>query len=251
MPYPNKLETSVRDVKEVQADKKLRKTLLICGILSSLLYVAMNMFIPMLWPAYNSASQTVSELSAVGVPTRQIWVLWGIVYTLLVTVFGWGILLSARGNRALRMVGILILAYGIVSFTWPLAPMHQREVLAAGGKTQSDTMHLVLAGVTVLLMTVAMGFGAAAFGKGFRMYSILTILVLLVFGILTSIDAPNVEKNLSTPWAGVWSASILVFSCCGWWLWLWCYCGQKSRLHLKSIKIFNLPAQSVYIHKII
>jgi hypothetical protein len=42
----------------------LRKTLLACGVLSSLLYVAMNVFVPMQWPGYSSAAQTVSELSA-------------------------------------------------------------------------------------------------------------------------------------------------------------------------------------------
>jgi hypothetical protein len=68
-----------------------RKPLLICGILSSLLYVAMNVFVPMLDPAYRSASQSVSELSAIGAPTRSVWVPLGIVYTLLVTAFGWGV----------------------------------------------------------------------------------------------------------------------------------------------------------------
>jgi hypothetical protein len=34
-----------------------------CGILSSLLYVAMNVFVAMQWEGYSSASQAVSELS--------------------------------------------------------------------------------------------------------------------------------------------------------------------------------------------
>ena len=45
--------------------------------------------------------------------------------------------------------------------------MYQRAVLAAGGGTLTDTMHVVWALVTVLLMTTAMGFGAAAFAKRF------------------------------------------------------------------------------------
>jgi hypothetical protein len=136
-----------------------QKKFLLCGTLSSLLYIAMNIFVPMLYKDYNSASQTVSELSAVGAPTRTLWVLLGTVYTFLITAFGWSILKSSGENRYLRIVGILIFIYGIISFIWPFAPMHQREALAAGGKTISDTMHLVLAMVTVLLMTSAMGFG--------------------------------------------------------------------------------------------
>jgi hypothetical protein len=49
-----------------------------------------------------------------------------------------------------------------------------------------------------------MAFGAAAFSKRFRFYSIATILILLVFGILTGLDAPKVQANLPTPLAGVW-----------------------------------------------
>ena len=40
-----------------------RKALLVCGIVSSLFYVAMNVFLAMQWESYSSASQTVSELS--------------------------------------------------------------------------------------------------------------------------------------------------------------------------------------------
>lgn len=111
---------------------------------------------------------------------------------------------AAKSNHSLRMTGILMLMYGVVSLGWPFAPMHLREVLAAGGATVSDTLHLALAGVTVLLMLLAMGFGAAAFGKPFRNYSITSMVILLIFGILTSTDAPQIEANLPTPMIGVW-----------------------------------------------
>jgi hypothetical protein len=110
-----------------------RKILLICGIVSSLLYVATNVFVPMQWEGYSSASQTVSELSAIGAPTRPLWVPLGVAYTLLVAAFGWGVWASARRNRPLRVVGGLMVAYGVIGLGWP--PMHLREVLATGGGT--------------------------------------------------------------------------------------------------------------------
>ena len=55
-----------------------RRLLLCCGIISSLLYVAMNVFVAMQWKDYSSTSQTVSELSAIGAPTRSLWVALGI-----------------------------------------------------------------------------------------------------------------------------------------------------------------------------
>src|SRR4051795_330093 len=179
-----------------------RRILLTCGIVSSLLYVAMNVFVPLQWDGYSSASQTVSELSAIGAPTRPLWVPLGLAYTLLVAAFGWGVRASVRQNRPLRVAGSLLVAYGVIGLAWP--PMHLREVLAAGGGTLTDTMHIVFAIVTVLLMLLAMGFGAAAFGNRFRLYSIATIVILLAFGALTVADAPNIQANLPTPWVGVW-----------------------------------------------
>lgn len=180
----------------------LKKALLICGILSSLLYAAMNIFIPLLWEGYSFTSQTISELSAVDAPTRPVWVPLGIIYALLAAAFGWGVWKSAIGNRPLRIVGILLLSNGIISIFWP--PMHQREVLAAGGGTMTDTLHIAFSMVTVLIFMLSIGFGAAAFGKRFGLYSIVTILVLTGFGTLTGLDAPRLQANLPTPWVGVW-----------------------------------------------
>jgi hypothetical protein len=181
-----------------------RRSLLVCGILSSLLYVAMTIFVAMQWETYSSASQTISELSAIGAPTRSLWAVPGAIYTVLVTAFGWGVWKSAGRIRALRIAGGLILAYGALGVLWPFAPMHLRETLAAGGGTLSDTIHLVLASVTVLLMLLAISFAATAFGTRFRVYSLATLAILTAFGALTFLDAPRIAANLPTPWIGVW-----------------------------------------------
>jgi hypothetical protein len=95
-----------------------------------------------------------------------------------------------------------MIASGIIGLGWP--PMHQRAVLAAGGGTLTDTLHLVWSGMTVLLFILEIGFGAAALGKRFRVYSIITMVVLVVFGALVGMNAPKVGANLPTPWIGVW-----------------------------------------------
>jgi hypothetical protein len=176
----------------------LRKLLLTCGILSSLLYLAMNIFIPMRWESYSSVSQTVSELSAIGAPTRSIWVPLGFIYTVLMTAFGWGIWSSAGRNRPLRIVGGLLIAYGVVGLFWP--PIHLR----GQGFTLTDAMHIAVAMVTVVLMFLAMGLGAAAFGTRFCFYSIATIVLSIVCGVFISMDAPRIAADLPTPWVGVW-----------------------------------------------
>jgi hypothetical protein len=169
----------------------------------------MLVFVPMQWKDYNSSSQTVSELSAIGAPTKALWVFLGTVYTLLAAIFGLGVWKSANGNRSLKMIGIFMFIYGLLGFFWP--PMHQREVLAAGGATLTDTLHIVWTIATVLLMLLAIGFGSAAFGKRFRLYSIMTMLILLSFGLLTGMDAPQVQSNQPTPLAGVWERINICF----------------------------------------
>ena len=205
-----------------------RKFLLFCGVLASLLYIAMNIFIPPLYEGYDWVTQTVSELSAVDAPTRPLWFPLGIAYTLFIAAFGWGIFKSAGEKRSLRIVGILMFLHGVLGLTW--SPMHQREVLAAGGGTFTDIWHLVMATVTVLLMFLSIGFGAAAFGKGFRFYSIATIIVFIVFGVLTFVEAPNVDKNGSTPYIGLWERiNIAAFM-----VWMLVFSAILLRLEKKS-----------------
>jgi hypothetical protein len=179
-----------------------QKVLVFCGIASSLLYLAMLVFVPFGWDGYSSASQTISELSAIDAPTRPLWLWLGRLYTVLVTAFGYGVWVSARGKWSLRVVGGLLVAYGVIGLGWP--PMHQRAVLAAGGKTLTDTLHVVWMMATGLLMLLAMGIAAPAFGRRFRWYSLITIMILVCLGVRTGVEAPRMEANLPTPWMGVW-----------------------------------------------
>lgn len=180
------------------------RAMLLSGVVSSLLYILMNIVVPMRWPGYSPFAHTVSELSAVGAPTRMSWVWPSFLYSAMVIAFGLGVRLAASGRRNVRSIGGLLLTYGLVCSLWPLVPMHQRAVLAAGGATLSDTLHLVLAGITVVLMLVTMGLGAASFGRNFRRYTIASMIVLAVFGALTSLEAEDVNKDLATPWIGLW-----------------------------------------------
>jgi hypothetical protein len=215
-----------------------RKALLVCGVASSLLYALMIWGIR--YEGYNPISQVPSELTAIGAPTQALWARLGWIYTVLITAFGIGVWKSGGRNRAVRVVGGLILAYASLGLLWPFAPMHQRDVLAAGGGTPSDTLHQVLGAVTVFLMFLAIGFGATAFGKRFRLYSIITIVVLLVFGGLTFLEAPRLQMNLPTPWIGLWERiNISVFL-----LWaatlaavLWWTGPRKGRHHNSPFEI--------------
>lgn len=176
----------------------MRQALLTCGILSSLLYIGMNVFVPPLFEGYSYASHTVSELSAIGAPTRRLWVALASFYILLFFAFSIGVWQLRHQNRFIQIIGVLMLIYSVVNFYWP--PMHLR----GNEPTLTDVLHIVWAGATILLMLLIMGFGAFAFGKSFRFYTASTIAIHIVFGVLTSLEAPNIAVNGPTPWIGVW-----------------------------------------------
>ena len=180
----------------------MRRALLACGIFSSLWYIAINVFVPVLYDGYSTTDMAVSELSAVDAPTRILWVLLILLYPLLFAAFGWGVLQSATANRYLRITGIMIIVYCVLNLYWP--PMHQREVIAKGGGSMTDTLHIIWTGITLLFMMLLMGFGAAALGKKFRFYTISTFAIFFIFGILTFMKSSNMEANLPTPWMGLW-----------------------------------------------
>ena len=179
-----------------------RKLLLVCGILAALLYVAMNALVPLLWPGFSVWSQTISELSAIDAPTRSLWVALGAIYGVLLMAFGYGVRSCDRRSRPLRIAGALIIADGVFCLFWP--PMHQRAVLAAGGATLTDTLHIAWTMVSGMLMMLSIGCAAAAFDKRFRAFAVATIVLLVAFGALTGTYAASVQANLPTPWLGVW-----------------------------------------------
>jgi Protein of unknown function (DUF998) len=186
----------------IHYQKMTRKNLLIGGIVAMLWYVVINIMVPMQYPGYDIASQTVSELSAIDAPTRTLWLVLCTFYSLLFLAFGAGTWLSANGNRKLRFVGIAIIADAIFGFFWP--PMHRREIIAAGGGTLTDTLHLVWAFVHLVLMLLMIGLGASVFRNSFRIFSAVIVLVFIVFGVLTAIESRGIEAGLPTPNAGNW-----------------------------------------------
>jgi hypothetical protein len=186
--------------KELQPLKMVRRVLLLCGILSSLLYVGTDILAATQWVGYSYTSQSISELMGIGAPTRSLLVSLFSVCNVLAIAFGLGLWPMGSRKRALRFTGILMIGYGIVGEVALLFfPMHLRGAEA----TISDTMHIIFTGILVLLTLLSMAFGATVHGKRFRVYSIVTILILLLFGTLSGFDGPRIAAQLPTPWLGI------------------------------------------------
>jgi K+-transporting ATPase A subunit len=178
----------------------VRKVLLICGILSSLLYVVTLTLGAMRWEGYSPISHTVSELIAIDAPSKPLVVPLFVIYSVLVYAFGLSIWESARQKPTLRFTAVGLIGKEVLGLIATLFfPIHLRGV----EPTLTDTMHAALTFVGVLFMLLALVSGAMAFGKWFRLYAIVTFLLLVVFGTLAGLDGSRLEANLPTPWMGV------------------------------------------------
>jgi hypothetical protein len=182
----------------------VKRALLACGIGSSATYVAANVAGALRGGGYSSVNQSVSELTAIDAPSRPISLPLFVASDVLALAFGSGVVASAGRNRPLRVAGWLLVGVGVVDVVSPFTPMHTRAVLAAGGGTWTDPAHLTVVAATTLQIMGAMGFAAAAFGKGFRNYSVASLVTMLVAGGLTGTQKNAVAANLPTPWNGVY-----------------------------------------------
>lgn len=178
-----------------------RKILLACGALSSLDYLVATLLGALQWPAYSSVSQSVSELMAIEAPSRPI--VTGILtlYAPFILAFAGGLWLTAGSQRSLRILAGIVAVYGILNLFAGLFPMHLLG--ATPEMTFTDKMHIFVTFLLVLFIFLLMGVGATALGKGFRLYSIVTIGVVLLFGALAGRDGFRMAAHLPTPWLGV------------------------------------------------
>lgn len=183
-----------------------RKFLLACGIVSSALFVAVDIIASCQWEAYSFADQAFSELTAIEAPTRNLMVMsTGIPYNLLVIAFSVGVWLSSAYVarwRALRITAICLLLHALSGFIGgTLFPMHSRGMEGAG--TFTDTMHISFTAIEVLSLFLATGFGSVCFGRSFRLYSIITIILLLAGGGVAAMYGQRVAANQPTPGMGI------------------------------------------------
>lgn len=124
-------------------------------------------------------------------------------YKPLVVAFALGVWLVAGSKRSLRVTAVLLIAFAIIGAFWP--PMHQRGTIGSPTASLTDTLHIVFAGVQVLMMLLFIAVGSGVHGRGFRIYSIWTIAVMLVSGAIVGTQVSAIAAGRHTGWAW-WSA---------------------------------------------
>jgi hypothetical protein len=179
----------------------LRRILLAGGVLASLLYVAADVLAAICYPAYHSfTSRAISELMARGAPTERLVDPLFLAYGVLAIGFGIGVWMSAGPRRLLRVLGGLQIAYALVGLPGPvLFEMNLRGTGEAG----DDVLHIAVTGVLVLLILSQLVVGAFVHGRRFRVYTLATLVILIVAGGLSALEGRHLAAGEPTPWLGI------------------------------------------------
>jgi hypothetical protein len=179
----------------------LQRVLLICGVVSSLLYVGIDALAAMFFGDYHSfTSQAISEQMAVGAPTERLVDPLFLLYGVLLIAFALGVWRAAGGDRLLRASAAFMFTNAVVGMTGPL--LFEMDVRGTGDGRR-DALHVALTGVIVLLILAAIGFGAFTRGRRFKIYSFATVVTMVVFGALAGYLARDLATGGPTPWFGL------------------------------------------------
>jgi hypothetical protein len=179
----------------------LRQILLVCGLLSSVVYVAADVLAAVFHGGYHSfTSRFISELMARGAPTERLVDPLFLLYGALLVAFGVGVWMSPGPKRRLHLTAGLIIASAAVGFLGPT--LFEMNVRGSGGDPRADVLHIALTGLLSMIILLFVASGGFALGRGFRLYSFATIAVMLVFGALTGIASRAISAGQPTPWVG-------------------------------------------------
>ncbi len=177
------------------------KPLLLAGILAAGVYVVGDLMSGLIYDGYRPYSfrdQWISELTALGAPVRPLMVAVITVHDLFLIAFGIGIWRAAGRSRSLHLTGLVLIAGTVLGLViHPVFPMSSRWL----EPTFTDTMHGTLTFVWSLGIFAAMVLAVVAYRGWFRVYSIVTLVVLMGFGTASGIAIQGIEQD-NTPWAG-------------------------------------------------
>jgi hypothetical protein len=166
------------------------KRLLLSGLLAAIVYVTAVILGGLLRPGYDHLTQPISELTAAGVPNKGLLDIFFLVYNLFVIVFGVSLFLRAnrdsRGRLSGRVAGVALVAAGICGVLLQLF-FPQDPGGASAPVTTTGTLHIVFAGCAALVSMLTLLCGALMFRKqtelkGYVVYSLLSLVVMFVSG---------------------------------------------------------------------
>jgi hypothetical protein len=176
-------------------DKKL---LFFGGIFGPIVFLLNDIIGSIITQGYSPIINAVSELTQAG--SMNIYLLSSlfVISATMLVVFGTGIISHYKfgQSKLLFLGGIFIIILGIFSaLSGSIFPMDPFTAIPMSG-TFAGTMHIILTGLNIVLIVLAIpmigiGLYREKLWKSFRLYSIITVLIMISFGGLTSVLMMN------------------------------------------------------------
>ena len=169
------------------------KTLIICGVLAVLIYIAAVVIGGAIRPGYSHVANFISELISAEAPNQNFLNSMFALYNLLVGSFAVGLLIFMRTNNATpalnigRIGGYILIAEAVFGFLTIFFPQDVRGTPA----TFTGTMHIILASLSSLATMGAMfclffWFKKTPAVTGMALYTLVSLIVVFVSGGLTA-----------------------------------------------------------------
>jgi hypothetical protein len=193
------MATKISDSSGIFGKVIVKKVLLASGIFSAVFYIITDLLASWWYAGYSIIDQNYSELLATGAPTRPAMLMASVVYNLSVLAFALGIWTSGDRKRTSKLTAAFMTGYAVLSMVTPSffqMDMRGATVTPLGG------LHPAMTAIMSLFILLSMGFGAFLLSKRFRLYSFFTIILLLVFGFMTGLQAPKLTAGDPTPFMG-------------------------------------------------
>ncbi|MDF1548884.1 MAG: DUF998 domain-containing protein [Bacteroidales bacterium] len=167
-----------------------QRVLILAGVMGPIIYILNVMLGGIITPNYSHIENAVSELTQRGSPNIVVLSALFVLSTVLILFFGIAIMMRFQSqSRRVYTGGVMIVVYGI--FAALLASIFPQDPIG-GESTFPGTMHLVLAGLTAflimgLILLIGLGMDQRTGRSNFKLYSIITVILVFVFGASTPI----------------------------------------------------------------
>ena len=162
------------------------KFLLSCGIIAGILTIITDLVAGLVKPGYNFLSQSASELSALGMPTRAVVVPLTLISGMCMLAFSTGMWLTATHNILFRIIALILILSALFSTIALLFfPLHSGEVM----RSPANRLNVVIMFIGVFAFFLAICVGIIANTGWFRFFSaglILLFVLLTIFGAIMS-----------------------------------------------------------------
>lgn len=165
----------------------MRGALLYCGAIAAMLYFGMDRLAGRLINGYNFMSQSMSDLSALGISTRPLVVSINMLAATFIIAFSIGVWHMANKAFLSRATAGLVIGQALAGLIMIMFFPTQ-----LGERPDVSSPSVIIGALGVVMLVLAIGFGAAAFRGWFR---ILSIGVLLAYALLAFLRFATVARS--------------------------------------------------------